>query len=40
VGNSVALALRVSSIAGVRSQEKELEEEKNSIESGKVIGFC
>jgi hypothetical protein len=26
--------------SGVRSQEEELEEEKNSIESGQVIGFC
>ncbi|MDB9308477.1 hypothetical protein PN471_07470 [Aphanizomenon sp. CS-733/32] len=26
--------------SGVRSQEEELEEDKNSIKSGKVIGFC
>jgi hypothetical protein len=37
---SVIARRDVSHGLGVRSQEEELEEEKNSIKSGQVIGFC
>jgi len=37
---SHGLEVRSDALSLSKGQESELEEEKNSIESGKVIGFC